>query len=60
MPSSRPQAETAPAFPAAALDGIKLDAAIGHIMPAKNAERILQGIPGWEPIADGPGENPTA
>ena len=22
----------------------------GHITPAKNAERILQGIPGWEPI----------
>jgi hypothetical protein len=21
----------------------------GHITPAKNAERILQGIPGWEP-----------
>jgi integrase len=28
----------------------------GHITPAKNAERILQGIPGWEPIADGSGE----
>ena len=28
----------------------------GHITPAKNAERILQGVPGWEPIADGPGE----
>jgi hypothetical protein len=27
----------------------------GHITPAKNAERILQGIPGWEPIADGSG-----
>jgi integrase len=27
----------------------------GHITPAKNAERILQGIPGWEPIADGNG-----
>lgn len=25
----------------------------GHITPAKNAERILQGIPGWEPIAEG-------
>ena len=24
----------------------------GHITPAKSAERILQGIPGWEPIAD--------
>ncbi len=23
----------------------------GHITPAKNAERILQGIPGWEPVA---------
>jgi integrase len=30
----------------------------GHITPAKNAERILQGIPGWEPIADGSGEPP--
>jgi hypothetical protein len=28
----------------------------GHITPAKNAERILQGIPGWEPIADAPAE----
>jgi len=28
----------------------------GHITPAKNAERILQGIPGWEPMADGSGE----
>ena len=27
-----------------------------HITPAKNAERILQGIPGWEPIADGSGD----
>jgi integrase len=27
----------------------------GHITPAKNAERILQGIPGWEPITDAPG-----
>jgi hypothetical protein len=26
----------------------------GHITPARNAERILQGIPGWEPIADAP------
>ena len=23
----------------------------GHIAPVKNAERILQGLPGWEPIA---------
>jgi len=23
----------------------------GHITPVKNAERILQGMPGWEPIA---------
>jgi hypothetical protein len=22
----------------------------GHINPVKNAERILQGLPGWEPI----------
>jgi integrase len=22
----------------------------GHIIPVKNAERILQGLPGWEPI----------
>lgn len=28
----------------------------GHITPAKNVERILQGIPGWEPIAADPGE----
>ena len=28
----------------------------GHITPSKNAERILQGIPGWEPIADVAGE----
>ena len=27
----------------------------GHITPAKNAERILHGIPGWEPITDAPG-----
>lgn len=26
----------------------------GHITPAKNAERILQGIPGWEPMAEAP------
>ena len=30
----------------------------GHITPLKNAERILQGIPGWEPIAEGSGETP--
>ncbi len=23
----------------------------GHVNPVKNAERILQGLPGWEPIA---------
>ena len=28
----------------------------GHITPVKNADRILQGLPGWEPIADGSGE----
>jgi len=28
----------------------------GHITPAKNAERILQGIPGWEPLAEGSGD----
>ena len=22
----------------------------GHVNPVKNAERILQGLPGWEPI----------
>jgi integrase len=32
----------------------------GHITPAKNAERILQGIPGWEPIAEGSGEPPDS
>jgi integrase len=26
----------------------------GHITPVKNAERILQGLPGWEPIAVAP------
>jgi integrase len=26
----------------------------GHINPVKNAERILQGLPGWEPIAATP------
>lgn len=28
----------------------------GHITPAKNAERILQGIPGWETITEVSGE----
>jgi hypothetical protein len=28
----------------------------GHITPAKNAERILQGYRGEKPIADGSGE----
>lgn len=27
----------------------------GHITPAKNAERILQGLSGWEPVAGGSG-----
>jgi integrase len=22
----------------------------GHITPTKNVDRILQGVPGWEPI----------
>jgi integrase len=26
----------------------------GHINPVKNAERILQGLPGWEPITAAP------
>jgi integrase len=26
----------------------------GHVNPVKNAERILQGLPGWEPIAAAP------
>lgn len=26
----------------------------GHITPVKNAERILQGLPGWEPISAAP------
>jgi len=26
----------------------------GHINPVKNAERILQGMPEWEPIAAAP------
>jgi len=28
----------------------------GHVNPVKNAERILQGLPGWEPIANAPKE----
>ncbi len=28
----------------------------GHITPVRNADRILQGIPGWEPGADTSGE----
>jgi integrase len=32
----------------------------GHITPAENAERILQGTPGWEPIAEISGEKPSA
>ena len=32
----------------------------GHITPAKNAERILQGIPGWDPIAAAPGDAPDS
>jgi len=28
----------------------------GHVTPVKNAERILQGLPGWEPIAAVPQE----
>ena len=28
----------------------------GHITPTKNADRILQGLPGWEPIAAAPQE----
>lgn len=27
----------------------------GHITPTKNAARILQGIPGWEPLGEAPG-----
>ena len=26
----------------------------GHITPVKNADRILQGLPGWEPMATAP------
>jgi integrase len=32
----------------------------GHITPTKNAERILQGIPGWEPMAEISDEKPSA
>jgi integrase len=28
----------------------------GHVTPVKNAARILQGLPGWEPIAAAPQE----
>jgi integrase len=28
----------------------------GHITPVSNADRILQGLPGWEPVADVSGE----
>jgi integrase len=28
----------------------------GHVTPVKNADRILQGLPGWEPIAAVPQE----
>jgi len=35
-----------------------IDDYCGHITPVNNAERILQRIPGWEPIADGSGETP--
>jgi integrase len=28
----------------------------GHVTPVKNAHRILQGLPGWEPIAAAPRE----
>jgi integrase len=28
----------------------------GHVTPVKNADRILQGLPGWEPIANAPQE----
>jgi integrase len=28
----------------------------GHVTPVKNADRILQGLPGWEPIAASPQE----
>ncbi len=26
----------------------------GHVNPVKNAERILQGLPGWEPVVSAP------
>jgi integrase len=29
----------------------------GHVTPVKNADRILQGLPGWEPIAAAPVES---
>jgi integrase len=29
----------------------------GHVNPVKNADRILQGLPGWEPIAAEPKES---
>jgi integrase len=32
----------------------------GHITPVKNAERILQGMPGWAPISAEAGEKPVA
>jgi hypothetical protein len=28
----------------------------GHATPVKNADRILQGLPGWEPIPPAPQE----
>lgn len=28
----------------------------GHVNPVKNADRILQGLPGWEPIENAPNE----
>jgi hypothetical protein len=31
-----------------------IEAHYGHINPVQNAERILQGLPGWEPIAATP------
>jgi integrase len=32
----------------------------GHITPTTDAGRILQGTPGWEPIADGSGGTTAA
>lgn len=32
----------------------------GHINAVKNADRILQGLPGWEPIADAPERHAVA